>query len=81
MEKESVLPGLVLPMVSNIHDMTGCIRQALALFDRGTAFPLRLVSVDIVRAFHFHLHCIQGRCQALSGIQNLKSGMLQEKMD
>lgn len=61
MEKESVLPGLVLPMVSNIHDMTGCIRQALALFDRGTAFPLRLVSVDIVRAFHFHLHCIMSR--------------------
>ena len=65
MEKESVLPGLVLPFTrigdSNTLDMIGCIQQALALFDRGTAFTLRLVSVDIVRAFHFHLHCIMTR--------------------
>lgn len=61
MEKESVLPGLEFPEVSDRYDMTGCIGQALALFDRGTPYPLKLVSVDIVRAFHFHLHCIMSR--------------------
>ena len=67
MEKVSVLPDLVFPLIRIgdssrcRYDMTGCIHQAIALFDREPPHRLQLFSVDIVRAFHYQLHCIMCR--------------------
>ena len=62
MEKESVLPGLVLPFTrigdSNTLDMIGCIQQALALFDRKKSYPLELNEFNVAPAFHYQLHCM-----------------------
>lgn len=61
MEKESVLPDLVLPMTlwdSSTLDMIGCIQQALAIFDSKASYPLELNEFNVAPAFHYQLHCM-----------------------